>query len=246
MATSIACSECPLRRVSIFAPIADERRALVESLRLPQVHKTAGATLIGEGQRDAPLFTLFSGWAFRYKTLKDGRRQILNFLLPGDFIGLQEKVIEASMHGVEALTDVWLCPFRRDALWQVHRGAPELGYAITWLAAHEESLVDDNLLSVGRRSAAERIATLLLVLYKRAAALLNAKPPDGIPFPLNQQMIADAMGLSLVHTHRTLRLLERAGLHRIHDGTLQILNPTALERLADVWADGRPAVRPLL
>ena len=246
MGTSIRCSECPLRAVGIFEPIADEHRALVESLRLPQTHKTAGSTLIGEGQKDAPLFTLFSGWAYRFKTLKDGRRQILNFLLPGDFIGLQERVVDASMHGVEALTDVWLCPFRRDSLWQLHRGAPELGYAITWLAAHEETVVDDNLLSVGRRSAAERIATLLLVLYKRAAALLDPKPADGIPFPLSQQMIADAMGLSLAHTHRTLRQLERAGLHQVRDGRLQILNPAALARLADVWADGRPAVRPLV
>lgn len=246
MVTSVRCSECPLRDVAIFEPIADEHRTLVESLRLPQVHKPAGSTLIGEGQEGAPLYTLFSGWAYRFKTLQDGRRQILNFLLPGDFIGLQEKLVAASMHGVEALTDVWLCPFRRDALWQVHRQVPELGYSITWLAAHEESLVDDNLLSVGRRSAAERIATLLLVLYKRASALLDSQPVDGIPFPLSQQMIADAMGLSLVHTHRTLRLLERTGLHRIRDGRLQILNPAALARLADVWADGRPAIRPLV
>lgn len=246
MGTKIPCSECPLREVGIFEPITDEHRALVESLRLPQVCKAAGATLIAEGQQRAPLYTLFSGWAYRFKTLKDGRRQILNFLLPGDCIGLQEKVTEASMHGVEALTEVWLCPFHRDALWQLHRGAPELGYAITWLAAHEEALVDDNLLSLGRRNAAERLATLLLVLYKRTAALLDPIPPDGVPFPLSQQLIADAMGLSLAHTHRTLRLLERLGLHRIHDGRLQILNPKALERLADVWADGRPVIRPLL
>ncbi len=230
----------------MFEPIADTHRSMVEALRLPQQHKPAGATLIAEGQDDAPLFTLFAGWAYRFKTLRDGRRQVLNFLLPGDFVGLQEKVADASLHGVEALTDVWLCPFRRDAVWQIHRGAPELGYSITWLAAHEEALLDENLVSVGRRSAAERIATLLLVLYKRAAALLDPVPRDGIVFPLTQQLIADAMGLSLAHTHRTLRLLERAGLHRIRDGRLQIVNPAALERLADVWDDGRPAIRPLV
>ena len=246
MGTTIRCSDCPLRAVGIFEPIADDHRVLVESLRLPQVHRPAGAMLIAEGQLQSPLYTLFSGWAYRYKTLGDGRRQILNFLLPGDFIGLQEKVAAGALHSVEALTDVWLCPFRRDALWQLHRGAPELGYAVTWLAAHEESLLDDNLLSVGRRNASERLAALLLVLFKRAAALLDPIPTEGIPFPLTQQLIADAMGLSLVHTHRTLRLLEREGLHRIRDGRLQILNPKALARLADVWADGRPVIRPLV
>lgn len=246
MGTTIRCSECPLRELAMFQPIADGHRSMLESLRLAQQYKPAGATLISEGQVDAPLFTLFSGWAYRFKTLRDGRRQVLNFLLPGDFVGLQEKVADAALHGVEALTDVWLCPFRRDALWQIHSGAPELGYAITWLAAHEESLIDENLLSVGRRNAAERIATLLLVLYKRAAALLDSVPPEGIEFPLTQQLIADAMGLSLAHTHRTLRVLERMGLHRIRDGRLQIVNPRSLERLADIWADGQPAIRPLI
>jgi len=71
-------------------------------------------------------------------------------------------------------------------------------------------------------------------------------PPEGLPFPLTQQHIADALGLSLAHTHRTLRLLERRGLHAIADGRLRLLNPHALARLADAWGDGRPAQRPLI
>jgi len=243
----IACKDCPLRTLPLFTPQSDAELALVESLKKEQVAVEADRTVIHEGQSTAPLYTLLSGWAFRFKTLSDGRRQILNFLLPGDFIGVQQKMGDATAHGVHALTDVVLCVFRRDALWELHRTAPTLGFSVTWLTAHEESLVDDNLLSVGRRSAEERIATLLIVLYKRAAALLPETTAEhGVPFPLTQQHIADGLGLSLVHTNKTLRKLEARGLHHIEDGRLLLLDVKALARLADLYGDGKPAPRPLI
>jgi len=244
----IACKECPLRTLPLFMPHAAEELALIETLKNDQVVFAADSTVIHEGQSDAPLYTLLSGWAFRFKTLSDGRRQILNFLLPGDFIGVQQKMSDATAHGVQAITEIILCQFRRDALWALHRSAPTLGFSVTWLTAHEESIVDDNLLSVGRRSAEERIATLLILLFKRAAALL----PDvdvgtkGVQFPLTQQHIADGLGLSLVHTNKTLRKLERRGLHRIENGQLRLLDVKALARLADLYGDGKPAPRPLI
>ena len=206
------CSTCPLRELPVMLDNSAEEVALIASLREGQARLPAGATLLHEGQRDGRLATLFAGWAFRYKTLRDGRRQILNFLLPGDFIGLQQKMAGESPHGVEALTEVLLCTFPRDALWRLHRQLPSLGYDITWLAAHEESIVDENLISVGRRTAAERVAMLLIRLYKRAAALQPAGAGRSVPFPITQQHIADALGLSLVHTNQTLRRLYKLGL----------------------------------
>lgn len=243
---NIPCNACPLRPLPQFLPVSKDELALIESLKRGQATWHAGEDVIHEGQTDAPLYTLFSGWAFRYKTLSDGRRQILNFLLPGDFIGVQQKMADASAHGVHALTDVALCVFRRDALWELHRSAPQLGFNVTWLTAHEESLVDDALLSVGRRSAEERIAGLLIMLYKRVAALAPPVDGSGVSFPLTQQHIADALGLSLVHTNKTLRKLERQGLHRIEAGRLHLDNPRALARLADLYGDGIPAPRPLI
>lgn len=122
----------------------------------------AGNTLIHEQNANGKLFTLYAGWAFRYKTLSDGRRQILNFLLPGDLIGLQQEFSDGAMHGIEAVTDISLCVFPSDGLWELFRRYPSLGYDITWLAAREEGMVDDNLLTAGRRTAAERVAMLLM------------------------------------------------------------------------------------
>jgi CRP-like cAMP-binding protein len=240
------CSECRLRTLPLFLEHTSEELGLVQSLKRKSVRFGALETLIHEGQTDAPLYTLLEGWAFRYKTLRDGRRQILSFLLPGDFIGVQQKMGDAAAHGVDTLTTAIFCVFQRDSLWEIHRRSPSMGFNITWLTAHEESLVDDTLLSVGRRSAEERIATLLILLYKRAAAVQGESMLPGVPFPLTQQHIADGLGLSLVHTNKTLRKLERRGLHRIAEGRLIMRDVKALAKLADLFGDGRPPQRPLV
>jgi CRP-like cAMP-binding protein len=243
------CIDCPLRALPLFLPHTEEELALVQFLKRRELTLDAGETLIHEGQGDTRLFTLLEGWAYRFKTLSDGRRQILNFLLAGDFIGVQQKMSDAAAHGVVTLTAARFCVFDRDALWELHRNQPSMGFNITWLTAHEESLVDDNLLSIGRRSAEERVATTLILLYKRAAALRepgDAQRAAGVPFPLTQQHLADALGLSLAHTNKTLRKLERRGLYRIDEGRLTLLDPKALVRLADLYGDGKPAPRPLV
>jgi CRP-like cAMP-binding protein len=240
------CVACPLRALPLFLPHGAAELELVQSLKRREIVLDAGAELIQEGQTEAPLYTLREGWGFRFKTLSDGRRQILNFLLPGDFIGVQQKMGDAAAHGVVMLTASLLCVFQRDALWELHRREPSMGFNVTWLTAHEESLVDDNLLSIGRRSAEERVATLLILLYKRAAAV---QPPDaarGVPFPPTQQHLADALGLSLAHTNKTLRKLERRGLYCIDDGWLRLLDVKSLARMADLYGDGKPAPRPLV
>ncbi len=240
------CRACPLRALKIFHEPEGEELELVQSLKRRERRLGAGESLIHEGQTDAPLYTLLHGWAFRYKTLSDGRRQILNFLLAGDFIGVQQKMGDAAAHGVETLTEAMFCVFQRDALWELHRRSPAMGFKVTWLTAHEESMVDDTLLSVGRRSAEERIASMLILLFKRAAAMQADAGAGGVPFPLTQQHIADGLGLSLVHTNKTLHKLERRGLHRIADGRLYLRDVKTMARLADLYGDGRPALRPLV
>ena len=244
---SLSCSDCPLRSLPLFLEHSSEELTLIQSMKKRELTLQADEVLIHEGQSDAQLFTLLSGWAFRFKTLSDGRRQILSFLLPGDFIGVQQKMSDAAAHGVTTLTEATFCVFQRDALWTLHRESPSMGFNVTWLTAHEESLVDDNLLSVGRRSAKERIATLLIQLYKRMDALKTGNASqDGVQFPLTQQHIADSLGLSLVHTNKTLRKLEQLGLHRIENGRLHLRDVMALERMADLYGDGRPPQRPLV
>ena len=228
------CASCRLRKTGAFTAVCADELGFIEDFRRSTLAAQAGATLIHEQKPSGKLFTLYAGWAFRYKTLSDGRRQILNFLLPGDLIGLQQEFSDGAMHGIEAVTDVNLCVFPSEKLWELFRQYPRLGYDITWLAAREEGMVDDNLLTAGRRNAAERVATLLMHLYRRLERLGLAEG-GSVAFPINQQHIADTLGLSLVHTNKSLRRLQQLGLHEISHGRLHLRNPRALQRLADYY-----------
>ncbi|MEJ7687029.1 MAG: Crp/Fnr family transcriptional regulator [Variovorax sp.] len=228
------CHACGLRRNPAFVPVTPDELNAIQSFRTCTRLVEAGQPIIEEDRPGAFLFTLYSGWAFRYKTLSDGRRQILSFLLPGDFIGLQDEFAEGHTHGVEAVTGVTLCAFPRNRLWELFHSQPKLGYDVTWLAAREEKQLDDNLVTAGRRNAGERVAMLLMHLYRRAERVGMVR--DGwVEFPFTQQHIADAMGLSLVHTNKTLRRLSQLGLYKLDDGWLRILEPHALETLGDYF-----------
>ena len=241
------CDRCPLRNLPLFTQPGRTELEVIATLKRAELDYDAGTLLIAEGADDSPLFTLLAGWAFRFKTLPDGRRQILNLMLPGDFIGLQQKMSDAASHGVQALTAVRVCRFARDAVWTLHRELPSLGYDITWLSANEGALLDDNLLSVGRRTALERVAALLLALHARALPFEPEGGRDGVAFPLTQRHIADAMGLSLVHAHRTLKQLAARGLIAWTPGPrLHLPNAPALARLARLRWPLLQSPRPLI
>ncbi len=240
----VHCPDCRLRTKPAFKDKSAEEIAVIHSLKIDQRRLPAGTEIIHIGQEDAELFTLYSGWAFRFKLLRDGRRQILNFLLPGDLVGLQASLLSASQHGIEALTEVELCVFPRNRAFEFFARAPVLAYEMAWLGSREQAIVDENLTSVGRRSAAERIAALVLSLHRRAEAL-DLLEPRGFLFPLTQQHIADALGLSLVHTNKTWSRLRRDGLFEINDGYLMLKNPRLTRRLAALYDQDREK-RPLI
>lgn len=239
------CLHCGLRAREAFTSLPPPVLAFIHQFRAGGEAVEAGQVLVHEGQRSPRLFTLYAGWAFRYQTLPDGRRQILHILLPGDFVGLQQEFEGPARYGVEALTDGALCVFPGERLWELFRAHPRLGYDLTWLAAHEERQLDGNLLTVGRRSAAERVGALLLHLHGRLLRLGLVAADGSVAFPLTQQQLADALGLSLVHTNKTLRRLAREGLLHWQAGRLRLPQPEALARLAQ-YHEPPPRALPLL
>ena len=240
----VSCFECALRACGLFKPVSQNQLAVINDIKRDHLAFPAGTEIIRAGEESLELYTLYSGWAFRFKTLPDGRRQILNFLLPGDLLGLQAAMFDAAQHGIEALTDVELCLLPRQKIWHLFGQMPELAFDVTWLGARGESHVDENLLSAGRRTAAERIAALIVILYKRADALALVADHTFV-FPLTQQHIADALGLSLVHTNKTLARLRGLGMYTQTNGALTLSNPRVLERVAQHFDQELPR-RPLI
>ncbi len=229
--TQVPCVQCPLRPLPAFRSFTPEELQFMCYFKSGELTGRYGTTILLEGARSENCYTMLSGWGFRYKMLPDGRRQILNFVLPGDFVGLQASVLNEMQHSVEALTDVVLCVFPRDKLWTLYSDHPSLAFDITWLAAREEMMLDDHLLSIGHRTAIERVAYLTLHLFRRARDV-NLNEGESLRLPLTQQHVADTLGMSLVHTNKTLRRLYDRALLSWREKTLKILDLDGLAKLA--------------
>lgn len=228
---AVRCESCPLRSSETYRKFSKTELNFVSDFKSGELTIEAGATLFSEGADSSHVYTVLSGWAFRYKLLENGNRQILNFALPGDLLGLQSSLFDHLEHSVEALSNVTLCVFEREKLWHLYEKQPSLAFDVTWLASREERLLDQHLLNIGQRSAIQRIAHLLLHLFDRAqAAGLTSR--SRLRMPLTQYHLADALGLSLVHTNKTLRKLVNEGFVNWHGGELELNKRSELAEFA--------------
>lgn len=225
------CDRCPLRERPSLRQFTSSELNFIKTFKTDEMHVDGGATFLRQGASSDHLYTVLNGWAFRYKTLDDGRRQILNYALPADLIGLQGTLMGEMEHSVEALTRVTLCAFPRTKILELYSKFPSLAYDLTWLAAREEQIIDENLLSVGRRTALERTAYLLLHLFVRAqeAGLTQG---NTIQFPFTQQHLADALGMSLVHTNKTLKRLFASKAVSWKDRQFEMIDRAMLVQIA--------------
>jgi CRP-like cAMP-binding protein len=238
------CEACPLRPLGVFRDFEKAELAFISKFKTGELTIDKGATVLVEGNHSAHLYTVLSGWGFRYKLLRDGRRQILNYIVPGDLIGLQGSLTGEMQHSVEALSPMMLCVFERDQLFSLYRNHPGLAYDLTWLAAREEQMLDENLLSVGRRSALERSAYLIVFLHQRARAV-QIYGKNRADIPITQQHVADTLGLSIVHTNKTLRKLVDRKLIKWLDRGCEVLDEAGLLQLSG-WEGLANQKRPLM
>jgi CRP/FNR family transcriptional regulator len=237
------CLQCPLRTMEIFRHRSRADVSYIQAFKAGEEFSLAGTTVLRENEPNTRLFTVLSGWLFRYRTL-EGRRQIINYGLPGDFLGLQATLDDVMGHGIEALTNVTLCYFEQDRLWELFADHPQLSYDMTWLAAQQERSFEEHLLTLGQRTGFERVAYLLWHLFDRARAVGLASG-NRIELPVRQQHLADTLGLSLVHTNKTLQKIRELGVIDIRERCLFILDEPQLRGLAR--ADERVSQsRPLL
>jgi len=243
---SITCQMCDLRRKVLFRPLEATEVEAVAQLRTGQVSLRAKTDIALAGETNGTaLYTLFAGWAFRYRSLADGSRQILDFLLPGDLIGLQGALLGAVTHRVQSLTPVTLCRLDGMPLAQFLDRHPALERALCAKLLQDERRADGLLTLMGRRNASQRLANLMLDLHDRLRQR-GIEHGTWCHFPLQRQHLADALGLSGTHVNRSLAELRELGLASAGSNVLVIQDRDKLAEFAAYGGDADDTAQRLI
>ena len=216
--TDLAIQDSPFaRKLSAFVRLSSQDLSVMSDLHRRRRRFEVGVDMIHQGQLDQCAFVLASGWACSYKILPNGGRQIVDFQIPGDFLGLRSVLFRTSDHNVEPITPVQASEIKRRDLLDAFAQTPRLATAVLWAASRDEAMVVEHLIDLGRRSATERMAHFLLEMGARLR-LVGMADRSGFACPLSQFLLADAMGLSAVHVNRVLRELREEGLLTFQKG----------------------------
>lgn len=224
---------------SCFADVLSElvdltgvEKTALERLEERQRHVRRGAVLQRENEAGGELFVMRKGLMMSYVLLDDGSRQILRFHFPGDMLGLSGVVYREAPESLYALSDCVVCPFDRAALSDLMVEHPRLSALILVYSQIERVALTDRLAALGRTSAKQRVAALLLELRNRLRAT-DKTIANAFSLGLTQEEIGDATGLTSVHVNRMLRQLEEEGLIAREAGRVTLLDERALARAAN-------------
>jgi CRP-like cAMP-binding protein len=194
-----------------------------------------GETLYFQGDESRYIYLLLDGWAFRHQSLEDGRRQILDFALAGAVFGFPAASVLT--HGVEALTPCTFSVFTRDNLFDLLQRVPVLGLRFIEVMAGAEARAYEHLTSVGRRTARERVAHLLMELLLRSRRVEPVGSTARMTLPLMQPHIGDALGLASETVCRTLAAMRKDGVLVLRAQRLEVLNIRRLAQEAGIDSD---------
>jgi CRP-like cAMP-binding protein len=220
-----------LRKLANFTVLsADECRAVDDACG--DVREVAAREdVIAQGDRTGGVKLLLEGFACRYKTLEDGRRQIVAYFVPGDLCDLRVFILKRMDHSIGAIAPSRIATIAPENVLNLLHTYPTLTTALWWSTLVEEAIAREWIVNVGQRNALERMAHLFCeLLYRFRAVGLN----QGLSctLPLTQVELAETLGLSSVHVNRTLQQLRRQKLITLDAGTLTIQDLHALEELS--------------
>ena len=221
-----------VQKLNRFFPLNQDELASIAGLEARRRPIPAHTEVVHERQEGHHAFILQEGWACAYKLLPDGGRQVIDFSVPGDFMGLRSVLLRTSDHGFAAVTDIVVAEVSARQMIDTFQRVPRLGAAILWAASRDEAMVVEHLVNIGRRSALVRTAHLLLELGLRLQ-LVGLGSDSGFVCPLNQYLLADALGLTAIHVNRVLRQLRERGLVTFRDGRVEFHDLKSLRDLAD-------------
>ena len=223
-------------RLALYVMTAGQVTDLVRGLSPALQTFSAGSDIVQAGTRLDTLYIIQSGWAIRYKSIEDGRRQIMNFMLPGDVFDVQVFGELEADHSVAAIDKVVVAAIDADEFRRALEACAEAATAFWWALVQEESILREQIVRIGRLSARERIGHLLLELQRRLGAALGEDPHD-LGLPLTRTHLADALGLTAVHVSRMVTALKRDRLIEENRTCLRILDRARLAALSQFDPD---------
>lgn len=212
----------------VFRALNPHEQSLVDGMTARQLELPPNREIVSAGEVGAGLFIVSDGWAFRYCRIGAGCRQIVDFMLPGEIIGLQAALLGVFEHSVRSLTPVKLMRLEPRLVGTAFETAPELALRFARHLGAEARRVESLMTAIGCRDALGRLAFLALNLYRRQ----GDADPSNCPFPLRRQHLADALGLTGAHINRTLNRLRRDGIATMARGKLAIHDLAKLQELA--------------
>jgi CRP-like cAMP-binding protein len=221
-----------IRRLDGFRKLSDSAAGLIRSAVRERMFKAgAGEDLACEGDRCELVRVFLSGWACRYKVLEDGRRQIVNFILPGDTCDARIYLFSRMDHSIGALTPVTYSEFDRAGFEQLISADKTIAEAFYCETLANCAIQREWTLNVGRRDALERVGHVICELFARLS-LVGLADANSFAFPVTQMDLADATGLSTVHVNRTLQELRASGLITLRERQIIIHDLAGLSSMA--------------
>jgi CRP-like cAMP-binding protein len=219
-------------RLELFEPLSPEDMEALATLTERAILCGKRKDILREGDPAGSLYLMRKGWACRYTILPGDRRQIISFVIPGDLCNDHALLFHRMEHSIAALTPCEVGVIPPDRFLQVLTAHPRISRALYWSNLVMESVLRERIVTLGRRSATQRIAHLFceLLLRLRAAGLAKNHSYD---LPLTQADIADTLGLNHVHVNRVIRTMRKLGLIKLRGHVLEIPNWDDLTALGE-------------
>jgi CRP-like cAMP-binding protein len=204
-------------------------------MTLPFTRKAFGkdAYIVREGERASDCTMLLKGFAQRQKLLRDGSRQIISFHIPSEFVDLQNGLLGVADHNVQSVDRCEVASIARGPLFELAESRPAIRVAMWIDTLIDASIFREWVVNVGRRDSRARIAHLLCELSLRLERIGEGELEGRFDFPLTQEQLADATGLTPVHTNRTLQSLRKDDLIQLTGRSLTVLDWSGLREVGD-------------
>ena len=221
--THVECGDCPIRHRAVCARCETDELALLEQIKYYRSYQ-AGQTIVWSGDRMDFVASVVTGIATLTQTMEDGRRQMVGLLLPSDFVGRPGRNVAA--YDVTATTDVVMCCFRKKPFEDLMGRTPHIAQRLLEMTLDELDAAREWMLLLGRKTAREKIASLLAIIARRNAALKTQGSHGAVRFdlPLTREEMADYLGLTLETVSRQMSTLKRAGVIEL-DGKRRVIVP---------------------